>query len=222
MTRRLSSIALASLLASAAAQAQTPTKTYNALTVTATVTVVSTPAVTDNGTVKKTTQSLSSYRIANRDVLQLMVTNGIIPTITGYSLIQKFDKDGTSLGYFAWSPATHSEVAADPSVFGFTQVGAALSNNTTVTQPSTPGGPVVTTGTISGKTFGTLSLSGSNCSLLDTITKTFNKSAKLSNDSTMIFTGVASKGTLTGTFGTTGPAVEGTLESKTTKPYTGP
>jgi len=222
MIRRIPSIALASLVFHAAAQAQTPTRTYNALTVTATVTVVSTPVVTDNGTVKRTTQSLSSYRISNREILQLMADNAIIPTINGYSLIQKFEADGTFVGYFAWSPSTHSEIAADPAVFGFTQVGAALSNNTTVTQPSTPGGPVSTTGTITGKTFGTLSLSGSNCSLLDTITKTFNKSAKLSNGSSMIFTGVVSKGVLNGTFGATGPAVEGKLDSKTTKPFTGP
>lgn len=195
-------------------------KTINTVTLSGTLTVVSTPVVTDNGTVKKTTQSLSSYRFGNREILQLMADNAIIPTIAGYSLVQKFQNDGTSLGYFART-ASGVEVAADPAIFGFTTVGSAVSTNTTVTQPSTPGGTATTTGTITGKVLGTLSVDGANCTMLDTVTKTFGKSAKL-NNVTVKFTGVVGKAELLGTFGATGPAVDATIDSKSTKPISDP
>lgn len=196
------------------------TKTINTVTLSGTLTIVSTPVVTDNGTVKKTTQSLSSFRFGNREILQLMAENAIIPSVTGYSLVQKFQNDGTSLGYFARS-TSGAEVAADPAIFGFTTVSSALSSNTTVTQPSSPSGTATTTGTITGKVLGTLSVNGTNCALLDTVTKTFGKTAKL-NNVTVGFTGVVGNAKLLGTFGPTGPAIDATLDSKTTKPVSGP
>lgn len=195
-------------------------KTINTVTLSGTLTNVSDPVVTDNGTVKRTTQTLSSYRFGNREILQLMVDNAIIPSITGYSLIQKFQNDGTPIGYFARS-TSGAEVAADPAIFGFTTVGSALSTNTTVTQPSSPSGTATTTGTIAGSVFGTLSVNGTNCAMLDSITRTFGKTAKLNNVSVK-FTGVTGKAKLLGTFGATGPAIDATLDSKSTKPVSDP
>lgn len=195
-------------------------KTLNTVTVSGSITVASVPIVIDTGTVKKTSQSITTYRIGNREILQLMVDNSIIPTMTGYSLVQKFQNDGTSLGYFARS-TTGAEVAADPSLFGFTVVGSALSTNTTVTQPSTPGGSATTTGSVTGKVLGTLSLNGTNCAMLDSVTKTYGKTAKL-DGVTVTFTGVTGKAKLLGTFGATGPAIDATLDSKSTKPISDP
>ncbi len=200
--------------------AQGQNKTINTVTLSGTLTEASTPTVTDNGTVKRTTQSLSSYRFGNREILQLMAESSIIPTVVGYSLVQKFENDGTSLGYFARS-TTGAEVAADPAIFGFTTVGSALSTNTTVTQPSSPSGTATTTGSITGKVMGTLSVNGTNCAMLDTVTKTFGKTAKL-NNVTVRFTGVVGKAKLLGTFGLTGPAIDATIDSKTTKPISDP
>jgi hypothetical protein len=214
MMKHISATFLAGL--SLACHAHAQSRTVNTLAVSGTVTTVSIPVVTNNGTLKKTTQSSTSYRIGNREILQLMVRNGVIPSITGYSLVQKFENNGTSLGYFAWSPSTHTEIAA--SVFAFTPAGAALSNNTTI---NSAGATPITTGTITGKTFGTLSLSGSNCALLDTVTKTFGKTAKVSN-ATVTFTSVTSKGTLIGMLDATGPSIDAVLDSKGTKPFTGP
>jgi len=211
-------ILLATALLSGVSHAQS--KTINTVTFTGTLTLVGTPSVTNNGTVEKTTQSLTSYRLGNREILQLMADNGVIPTITGYSLVQKFQNDGTPIGYFARS-TTGAEVAADPSIFGFTTVASVLSSNTTITQPATPGGPVTTTGTITGKVHGILSVSGTNCTLIDSITRTIGRTAKL-NDVTVTFAGVVGKAKLIGSFGSTGPAIDATLDSKTTKPISDP
>jgi hypothetical protein len=195
-------------------------KTINTVTLSGTLTLASNPVVSDNGTVKRTTQSLTSYRFGNREILQLMADNAIIPTTTGYSLVQKFTNDGTSLGYFARS-TSGAEVAADPAIFGFTPAGAALSTNTTVTQPSSPGGTANTTGTITGKVLGTINVNGANCALLDTVTKTFGRTARL-NNVTVSFTAVTGKAKLIGTFGATGPAIDATIDSKSTKPVSDP
>ena len=211
-------ILLATTLLSGVSHAQS--KTLNTVTFAGTLTLVSDPAVTDNGTVKRTTQTLTSYRLGNREILQLMADNGVIPTITGYSLVQKFENNGTPIGYFARS-TTGAEVAADPSIFGFTTVASVLSTNTTVTQPPTPGGPVTTTGTITGVVHGTLSVNGTNCTLYNSITRTFGKTAKL-NNVTVTFAGVVGKAKLLGSFGGTGPAIDATLDSKTTKPISDP
>lgn len=200
--------------------AQGQNKTINTVTLSGTLTEASTPVVTDNGTVKRTTQSLTSFRFGNREILQLMADNSIIPSVVGYSLVQKFENDGTSIGYFARS-TSGAEVAADPAIFGFTTVGSALSTNTTVTQPSSPGGTATTTGSITGKVMGTLSVNGTNCAILDTVTKTFGKTAKL-NNVTVRFTGVVGKAKLLGTFGLTGPAIDATIDSKSTKPISAP
>lgn len=200
--------------------AQGQNKTINTVTLSGTLTEASTPVVTDNGTVKRTTQSLTSFRFGNREILQLMADNSIIPSVVGYSLVQKFENDGTSIGYFARS-TSGAEVAADPAIFGFTTVGSALSTNTTVTQPSSPGGTATTTGSITGKVMGTLSVNGTNCATLDTVTKTFGKTAKL-NNVTVRFTGVVGKAKLLGTFGVNGPAIDATIDSKTTKPISDP
>lgn len=200
--------------------AQGQNKTINTVTLSGTLTEASPPTVTDNGTVRRTSQSLSSFRFGNREILQVMADNSIIPTVAGYSLVQKFDNDGNSLGYFARS-TTGAEVAADPALFGFTTVGAALSTNTTVTQPSTPSGTATTTGSITGKVMGTLSVNGTNCAMLDTVTKTFGRTAKL-NNVTVRFTGVVGKAKLLGTFGVNGPAIDATIDSKTTRPISDP
>ncbi|OYV05535.1 MAG: hypothetical protein CFE26_11085 [Verrucomicrobiales bacterium VVV1] len=199
---------------------QGQTKTINTVTLAGTVTMASTPVVTDNGTVKKTTQSLSSYRIGNREILKLMADNRIIPSVIGYSLVQKFQNDGTSIGYFARS-TSGAEVAADPAIFGFTTVGSALSTNTTVTQPSIPSGTATTTGTITGKVLGTLSVDGTNCALLNTVTRTFGRTARL-NNLNVRFTAVTSQGKLFGSFGPTGPVIDATIDSNFTKPVSDP
>ena len=218
----MKSVSLTSLLALAllGGLAQGQTKTINTVTLSGTLTVVSTPVVTDNGTVKRTTQSITTYRFGNREILQLMVDNKIIPSAIGYSLVQKFENDGTSIGYFARS-SSGQEIAADPTIFGFTTVGSATSENTTVTQPASPDGTATTTGSITGKVFGTLSVDGANCAMLNTITRTFGKTAKL-NNVTVSFTGVTGKAKLLGTFGASGPAVDATIDSKTTKPISDP
>lgn len=203
---------------------QAQNKTINTVTFTGTLTSAAAPVVTTSSTTTatttKTTQSLTSFRFSNREILQLMVSNGIIPTINGYSLIQKFQNDGTPIGYFVRS-TTGAEVAADPAIFGFTTVGSTLTTNTTVTQPTTPGSTATTTGTIAGKVLGVLNSGDTNCTLLDTITRNLGRTARF-NNANVRFTAVTSQGKMLGSFGANGPVIDATIDSKTTRPVSDP
>ncbi|BCU79123.1 hypothetical protein [Luteolibacter sp. LG18] len=219
--RRLSLILAAAGLASAGA-AHAQSQSVSTLTVSGTLTVASAATNTDNGKVATIKQSLTSYRFGNRELLQLMVDNNIIPSLAGYTLVQKFNNDGTSAGYFAWNASTHNEVKAPEDVFGFTPAGEVKAVNQTTTQPSTPGGAVTVTGTTNLKTFGTLAVDGSACSLFSTVAKKTPTTGKIGT-TTYSFTGVTSSSVLNGIFGgDSSSSIEGTLKAATPKPFVAP
>lgn len=55
-------------------------------------------------------QNLVITRFGNREILQLLASEEIIPSITGYALVERFDPDGDRDGYLAVNAATQDEV----------------------------------------------------------------------------------------------------------------
>ncbi|MGC4015915.1 MAG: hypothetical protein QM755_15530 [Luteolibacter sp.] len=215
-------VALAALATAGAAHAQSLPQSVSTLTVSGTITMASAVTTSDNGKTATIKQSLTSYRFGNKEMLQLMADNALIPSVTGYTLVQKFNNDGTSAGYFAWNSSTHVEVKAPDDVFGFTQTGEVKAFNQTTTQPKTPGGAVTVTSSSNSKTFGTLSVDGSACSLLNTIATKTPTTGKIGS-TTYSFTGVTSSAVLNGIFqGDSATSIEGTLKAASPKPFLAP
>ncbi|MFD0895862.1 hypothetical protein KBB96_07935 [Luteolibacter ambystomatis] len=218
-------LALAGLASTGAALAQGPALplSVSTLTVSGTVTLPSAITTSDNGKVATIKQTLTSYRFGNKELLQLMADNAIIPSITGYTLVQKFNNDGTSIGYFAWNASTHAEVKAPDSFLGFTQLGEVKAFNQTTTQPKTVGGAVTVTSSSNSKTFGTLSVDGSNCSLFNTIAAKTPTTGKIGT-TTYSFTGITSSAVLNGVInnGDSNLSLEGTLKAASPKPFLAP
>lgn len=213
-------LALAGLASTGASLAQS--QSVSTLTVSGTVTLPSAITTSDNGKVATIKQTLTSYRFGNKELLQLMADNALIPSVTGYALVQKFNNDGTSIGYFAWNASTHAEVKAPDSFLGFTQKGEVKAFNQTTTQPKTVGGAVTVTSSSNSKTFGVLSIDGSNCSLFNTIAAKTPTTGKIGT-TTYTFTGITSSAVINGVIdGDSKVSLEGTLKTASPKPFLAP
>jgi hypothetical protein len=75
-------------------------------TLTATLTTASPRVSVPAGTQSR----LKTQRFGNREVLQLLVEDSLIDTIKGYTLVQRFDQDGQSIGFFAVNAKEGDEV----------------------------------------------------------------------------------------------------------------
>lgn len=216
-------LALAGLASAGTAFAQSPSQSVSTLTVSGTVSLPSAITTSNNGKVATIKQSLTSYRFGNKELLQLMADNSLIPSVTGYTLVQKFNNDGTSIGYFALNASAHTEVKAPDSFLGFTQMGEVKAFNQTTTQPKTVGGPVTVTSSSNSKTFGVLSIDGSNCSLFNTVAAKTPTTGKIGT-TTYSFTGITSSAVLNGVIinGDTKISLEGTLKAASPKPFVAP
>jgi hypothetical protein len=75
-------------------------------TLTATLTTASARVAVPAGTQSR----LVTQRFGNREVLQLLVNDSLIDTIKGYTLMERFDQAGLSLGFFAVNAKEEDEV----------------------------------------------------------------------------------------------------------------
>jgi hypothetical protein len=106
-------------------------------------------------------QNLVITRLGNRQILELLVQAEVIPTITGYSLVQRYFADGEAYRYVAVNATTQDTVNIPSDILEVIE-----SNGVDATTTNTRNNQT----TIRAKVHSTLSIDGGDVSLVEALT----------------------------------------------------
>lgn len=151
------------MAAAAVSAPQLKADVVNRVTLSGSIVTVGTPVVRETGNSSSTVTKLVTQKITNATILDAMIQTGALSSKTGYGLVEIFDDNGVSKGFFARNTRTADTIAVTSSLLsGFTE-----SNLITAESSSTRTGPTGTAETSSSSFTGVAnsSISGTPASV---------------------------------------------------------